>query len=145
MPICKCGRNIPDNAICFCSETENSVVVYTNTEINIPEISKVEHQDAIFTSSTMEYTRSLWKALHTYKYINKEETEKWFKEWLKKIPCGDCKTHFARILEDFPTDFSSNKSFFVWGVDIHNKVNERLQKLKISLEEAILLWDFKNL
>ena len=145
MPICKCGRNIPENAICFCSNIGNPVTVYSNDNFNIPDVSSIESvKNEKLKLSSLEFTRLLWETLHTYKYINEEETKKWFEEWLKRVPCGECKEHSKLILEQNPIDFSTNRAFFESCVKFHNLVNNRLGKLKISVEEAILLWDFKD-
>jgi hypothetical protein len=143
MTICKCGRNIPDGAICFCSYSSSGtpVTIYTNEKIEIPSITNVINTSVLSESSTLDFTRSLWKALHTYKYVNETETKRWFDEWLKRVPCGECKEHSKLILENNPMDFSNKKAFFESGVKFHNLVNDRLGKLNVSIEEALNIWN----
>lgn len=146
MPVCKCGRNIPENATCFCSTIGNPVIVYSNNSFNNIDISNIESiKNEKLQLSSLEFTRLLWETLHTYKYINQEEAKKWFEEWLKRVPCGECKEHSKLILEQNPIDFSTKRNFFESCVQFHNLVNNRLGKPKVSIEEAILLWDFKDL
>ncbi|CAK7902515.1 FAD-linked sulfhydryl oxidase Erv2p [[Candida] anglica] len=43
-------------------------------------------------------------------------------------PCGDCARHFQKLLAKYPPQIKSRKSAAIWGCDIHNKVNGRLDK-----------------
>lgn len=43
-------------------------------------------------------------------------------------PCGDCARHFQKLLAKFPPQTKLRKNAALWGCDIHNKVNERLEK-----------------
>jgi hypothetical protein len=142
MTVCKCGRKI-GNAICLCSYEGDPITVYSEQEIVVPEIPKIKLSDAK-TYLPFEHTVYLWKLLHSYDYKTEKETKKWFEEWLQKLPCGECRVHFNKILEDLPPNFSDSREFFNWGVEAHNKVNERLGKRLFTIEEAVLLWDFKD-
>lgn len=43
-------------------------------------------------------------------------------------PCGDCARHFQKLLAKYPPQTKLRKNAALWGCDIHNKVNERLEK-----------------
>lgn len=141
MITCNCGRKIPDGAICFCSNSGNSVVVYIDNNTSFPNIPEIQPENVFSSSSTLEYTRALWRALHTYEYINEEKTKEWFEEWLKRLPCGECKEDSRLILEKNPLNFSSKEKFFESGVKFHNMVNCKLNKKEISIEEALNIWN----
>jgi len=139
---CKCGRKIPDNAICLCSMVGESVTVYTGEDFIPPTIPDF-HQNQNKAKSVdprIEYSRNLWKLLHTYQYKSEQETKEWFENWLKKLPCGECRNHTKILLESSPMDFSNQKGFFESGVKLHNLVNKKLDKTEISIEEATKLW-----
>ena len=57
------------------------------------------------------------------------------------IPCEECKKHFKITIEKFPPNTNSRELFFKWGVDIHNKVNERIGKKIINYAEAIKIYE----
>jgi len=83
--------------------------------------------------------RSLWKELHT----KKNPTQKWFLDWLSKVPntssCGSCQTwsiNWIDILGNEP-DY---ENWFPWSVKFHNAVNTKLTRKQWTLEEAITCW-----
>jgi hypothetical protein len=49
----------------------------------------------------------------------------------------DCGKNWDALLDEFPPDVSNRKAFFLWTVDAHNRVNEKLGKPKFSNREAI--------
>ena len=144
---CKCGRQIPDNAICSCGLGNTiSTIVYVDGSLNSLEIfnqndvnmfRQTQYQNGI---QDFNYYRFLWQLLHTYKYESEEDAKIWFEAWKGKISCGSCKAHLEELLKALPTDYSSKEGFFKWTVEIHNMVNKKLGKVEISVEEAILLW-----
>jgi hypothetical protein len=73
----------------------------------------------------------LWKVLHDraaeYAMAIDAET-RWLKIFQSWIPCGECKSHFRRLVSEMPPDLSSRKNYAHWAVDVHNKVNESLGK-----------------
>lgn len=63
----------------------------------------------------------------------------WFAEHIAgMLPCGHCRTDWARMLRDTPPDF---KALFSWTVARHNEVNRKLGKPEIGEESARALWD----
>lgn len=43
-------------------------------------------------------------------------------------PCKECGSHFKKLLEENPPDTRDRKRFAMYMCDMHNKVNERLNK-----------------
>ncbi len=43
-------------------------------------------------------------------------------------PCGDCASHFQKLLAEYPPQTGSRKTASRWLCAMHNKVNERLKK-----------------
>jgi hypothetical protein len=78
-----------------------------------------------------------WLLLH----CNKMMDPAWIPIWHKFIPkhC-DCETEFTKILKNDPPDFSSPERYFAWTNRVHNKVNVKLKKPQMSLEEAERIW-----
>ncbi len=54
----------------------------------------------------------------------------------KNLPCGPCKTNFAKYRQENPPDFSTVDKYFEWTWSLHNDVNKTLEKPEITLEEA---------
>lgn len=96
----------------------------------------------------LDLQRKLWEEIHTFKFTDEFSDRMRFSKWMSRIPdhvnCS-CSSHFAAILSDLPADFSSEDAFFVRSWEWHNRVNERLGKPKISLEEARNLWQDKQI
>lgn len=53
------------------------------------------------------------------------------------LPCPVCRTHLAAALEALPPDVSSRDAFVLWGVRLHNAVNERLGKPQRSVQDLV--------
>jgi hypothetical protein len=64
--------------------------------------------------------------------------------FIKLIPCNVCQIHFTTILKLHPPDMSSREKWKEWGFNIHNKVNIKLKKSKISLIEFNKLYQDIN-
>ena len=81
---------------------------------------------------------NLWIELHNYKYTTEEDARRWFIQWERRIPCGNCRKNWQDLMqiEENKPNFSSDYEFFVWGVRMHNIVNGTLNKRIMSLEEA---------
>lgn len=43
-------------------------------------------------------------------------------------PCGDCASHFQRMLKQYPPQVSSRNAAAGWACFVHNQVNQRLKK-----------------
>lgn len=86
-----------------------------------------------------ESLRSRWRELHAYdpEVWDIEEAKAWFAKWLAKIPQFGCKCrqHFLELIEKHPPTFASREDFYLWTVDRHNDVNERLGKPIWRLDE----------
>lgn len=53
------------------------------------------------------------------------------------LPCAMCGRHLKENLETMPVDTSD---LFRWTVDIHNLVNEQINKPEVSYEQALGYW-----
>jgi hypothetical protein len=57
------------------------------------------------------------------------------------LPCPACGVHFAEVLNASPLPETDDPdALFKWSVDVHNQVNESLQKPLFTYEEAYKLW-----
>lgn len=57
------------------------------------------------------------------------------------LPCPACGDHFAEVLNARPLPETTDSDvLFKWSVDVHNIVNERLQKPLVSYDEAYDHW-----
>lgn len=60
------------------------------------------------------------------------------------IPCDECRTHYNSMLADMPPVLENRDTLFKWTIDIHNMVNERLGKDKVTYEEGYNMWKNKQ-
>jgi hypothetical protein len=57
------------------------------------------------------------------------------------LPCPGCRVHFDEVLALNPIPETLDRiKLFMWSVDVHNIVNERLQKPIMSYEDAYSHW-----
>jgi len=43
-------------------------------------------------------------------------------------PCGDCASHFQKVITKYPPQTSSRNAAAGWACEVHNVVNKRLKK-----------------
>lgn len=85
----------------------------------------------------------IWKDLHTYAKTwdgNAEDQQQFIEKVKNRIPCGECKSFWIRETKDNPAPSDSADSFFKWTVDVHNKVNVKLGKPEMLLEDVLALY-----
>ena len=65
------------------------------------------------------------------------------------FPCNVCREDSLKYLEMYPIEESieinNEFSLFIWTVDFHNWVNNKLGKRQVSELEAIEMWSDKNI
>lgn len=134
MTVCsKCGRRLPESkfrVLCFCSEKN----LVTMSSFPVEELNSREMKPIPDISQGPK----VWLAIHSYKYVSKENCVKFYQEWRETIPsygCS-CKKEWVEIETQNPPNFESAEGFFEWGVKVHNIVNERLHKPIMPLETA---------
>ena len=54
--------------------------------------------------------------------------------FVKLLPCTKCFFHFTTILKTFPPNMTSRNDLILWGFNIHNKVNIRLNRKPLKLK-----------
>ena len=136
--VCDCGIKYTEPQVwpikCFCGlniNIDESKELRKNIDIRPPTVVKF--------NDNQSWGNAAWEILHTKIHTNKE-----FKRWLSFLPCGSCRNDFDKLLKDNPPDFSSQTNFFEWTVLIHNKVNEKLNKPIVTLEQARERWCIIN-
>jgi len=57
------------------------------------------------------------------------------------LPCPACRVHYAQVLSErpFPPE-GHNLEYFKWSVDVHNIVNNRINKPWVSYDDAFAEW-----
>jgi len=95
-----------------------------------------------------------WKFLH---YISlgypdnptdrdKQNYKNFFYSLSNVIPCQKCSNNFKKNLNDYPIDNSldNRESLSKWLIDIHNSVNQELNKPILDYNTAIDLYPIKQ-
>ncbi|KAK2755560.1 hypothetical protein FQN54_006500 [Arachnomyces sp. PD_36] len=83
-----------------------------------------------------ELGRSTWKLLHTMMARYPEEPTDEEAETLRSFvyllsrlyPCGECASHFQKLLKEYPPQVSTRSIAAGWACHIHNEVNKSLDK-----------------
>jgi hypothetical protein len=70
-------------------------------------------------------------------YAEKRAAKEFYKSMAFLLPCPVCRNHFAEILEGAPVEnwLDNRKSLIDWTVAAHNRVNVKLGKPEITVEE----------
>ena len=99
---------------------------------------KVRLVNSCSAQSKREWGPLLWRELHLRPAVCDLATEeKWLREdWLLRVPCSECRTHFRKILEKLPPDLRTREDYFVWSVAAHNAVNEIKGAPALPLDQA---------
>ncbi|KAK3989760.1 nucleophile aminohydrolase [Cladorrhinum sp. PSN332] len=83
-----------------------------------------------------ELGRASWKLFHTMMARFPEEPSKddslalktYIQLFARLYPCGDCASHFQKLLAKYPPQTSSRNAAAGWACFVHNEVNKRLKK-----------------
>ncbi|KAI1277515.1 ERV/ALR sulfhydryl oxidase domain-containing protein [Xylaria sp. FL0933] len=83
-----------------------------------------------------ELGRASWKLFHTMmaRFPEKptEEDSLALKTYIQLFarlyPCGDCASHFQKLIKQYPPQIGSRNSAAGWACHVHNQVNKRLEK-----------------
>jgi hypothetical protein len=60
----------------------------------------------------------------------------WLEEFARRLPCGECRAHWSKLLAELPPELASREKYFAWTVAAHNAVNRRLGKPEMPEAEA---------
>lgn len=86
----------------------------------------------------------MWAELHRYALTQKPtqgQRAAWLVNFASKIDCGECAREWKRLNIDTPLAKNAKPNeFFEWTVTVHNKVNQRLGKPVISMQDAKNIW-----
>ena len=81
-----------------------------------------------------------WGTLHLAALFG-EDVGSLAASYTRNLPCPACRTHFSQVLQDSPVPKdASAEQVFLWSVDVHNIVNERLGKPKMDYATAFNKW-----
>ncbi|AEO67865.1 uncharacterized protein THITE_2117004 [Thermothielavioides terrestris NRRL 8126] len=83
-----------------------------------------------------ELGRASWKLFHTMMARFPEQPtpedslalKTYIQLFARLYPCGDCASHFQKLLKKFPPQTSSRNAAAGWACFVHNEVNKRLKK-----------------
>jgi hypothetical protein len=91
----------------------------------------------------------LWNSIHLIclgapdNFLNissKNDYAMFFRSLGTVIPCYECKKHYLNEIIEYPPKLETNITLFKWSVDLHNRVNKRLNKKELPYEEALEYW-----
>ena len=80
-----------------------------------------------------------WKLLHSITFSYKEHLKNKYYDFFYIIafllPCKHCRKSYSEYITNDPIDTTSKEAFTKWLWRIHNKVNEKLEKPKITIDD----------
>lgn len=96
----------------------------------------------------MDWGPAGWKFLHslTFAYPNTPTLEQqrsadvFFASLAHLLPCDACQEHYQEEIVQRPADTRSQATLSAWLVDLHNRVNARLNKATFSYAQAAQLY-----
>lgn len=107
-----------------------------------PEQTK--EQAMLKTKSQMELVGpQLWKWLHKAALDwsgDPKDLLKILQFVTNAVPCGECKNHWLKMIQEVPPKCTTPMELFAQTVDWHNRVNERTNKPIMSVEDALKLY-----
>ncbi|KAM7183431.1 hypothetical protein V8F33_013602 [Rhypophila sp. PSN 637] len=83
-----------------------------------------------------ELGRAAWKLFHTMmaRFPEKPSADDslalktYIQLFARLYPCGDCASHFQKLLAKYPPQTSNRNAAAGWACFVHNEVNKRLKK-----------------
>jgi len=83
-----------------------------------------------------ELGRASWKLFHTMMARFPEKPTEddslalktYVQLFARLYPCGDCASHFQKLLKKYPPQVSGRQAAAGWACFVHNEVNKRLKK-----------------
>ncbi len=125
--------------------TSLSVSSSINLTKNQPSF-RIKYQLVWVMSPYIEYAREQWKIIHTLaKEANDRKSHKKFVDHILYIArnyiCSTCREHIRYYIskKGIPI-WTGNNTAFRWSVIFHNRVNRRLYKKQMTIEDAYQLY-----
>jgi hypothetical protein len=87
------------------------------------------------TQSAPVWGPPLWDELHRWALAYTGTPDDKLRSYSLKIPCGECRRDWLRIIKDVPPPKSAAE-MFGWSVAVHNVVNRKLGKPEMGEAEA---------
>lgn len=121
----------------------NDTPIPTSGTINLtptPQTSYTQEQlKALIQENFNKQGRFAWAKKHEYKGCDPQ----WHELWELLIPRNGCSCteDYAKLKSEDPPDFSSPEAYWLWGFRLHNKINVKLERPELSLEDAKKLWN----
>jgi hypothetical protein len=86
----------------------------------------------------------LWGAIHIT-CLAGTATPEFINAFSDALPCPACASHFKELLMEFPFPASDDPIvLFEWSVNAHNRVNARIGKPILTMEQALSRWAAKD-
>ena len=113
------------------------------------EVERIEKRGELRKSRILLEGARHWAELHLYSLraddtgIPLNDRRYWLDYWLSSLPFDGCpcEEHLKEWIELNPPTFPH---FFLWGVSLHNAVNERIGKPTINVTAARKLWETRS-
>jgi len=74
--------------------------------------------------------------------VDKQNYKNFYTSLQHILPCGKCAENYSLNLKNYPIDshLGSRDTLVKWTIDIHNQVNNELNKKELNYDEALSLY-----
>jgi hypothetical protein len=113
------------------------------------EVERIDQQGGLQTSRILMEGARYWAELHLYSLradkngIPFGDMRYWLDDWIASLPFEGCPCE-AHLKEWVALNSPMYGHFFLWGVMLHNAVNERIGKPIIGVAGARKLWESRT-
>jgi hypothetical protein len=90
--------------------------------------------------------RLLWGELHGRPRVFQSASieQLWLDDFGRRVPCGECRIGWQKILNETPPDLSSRAAYARWTWQAHNTVSRKLGKPEMGWDEAAKLYGWSG-
>jgi len=137
------------------TETTTQIEPVTNTDVDISKNINLKNSINVFDPNVKNIYRPknswgpvIWNFIHTISIIDFLENEMYVnevKKYLQSVfnilPCKHCCETYKIWIDKLDTiDINERMVLFKWSVDLHNEVNQKLNKQTLTYEQAVEIW-----
>ena len=137
------------------TETTTQIEPVTNTDVDISKNINLKNSINVFDPNVKNIYRPknswgpvIWNFIHTISIIDFLENEMYvneIKKYLQSVfnilPCKHCCETYKIWIDKLDTiDINERMVLFKWSVDLHNEVNQKLNKQTLTYEQAVEIW-----
>jgi len=137
----------PQQLLQLGTDLSNNIIANTNTNLK-NSINVFDQNVKNIYRPKNSWGPVIWNFIHTISIIDFLENEMYVnevKKYLQSVfnilPCKHCCETYKIWIDKLDTiDINERMVLFKWSVDLHNEVNQKLNKQTLTYEQAVEIW-----